>query len=440
MPSGWRRYFFFVTAGLTAFVVAYVLYVHVLSATRMASGSPRDLREGFGGSDTLPPGYGVRRQGALAFASRAGVLRVEGAGHAKDEIVFTSAPRRLDDSLVTLRFRAPSAEPLEVFVGLEAENGRAVSAAYVVGPTPFVHIGGDISGPFRSGTANEDVTVDAGAPGASEEWHTLSFQFSPRYSSAAALVDGRPVTSTAVLWPQAVDSRISFGVRLRGEVAHANVEIDSIAMQTLDEIALSFDDTFNGEILDSQRWIIQYPDSNLATFGMRLQKGKGLVLEGTAVGIVAEHAPFYFVRTPPFALRTLRATADVTVEDVKDARVFFGMIGSSAWTSMDKVFDVGLSERDGKTPIVDVTGAWMNTGAISFDLGAEVPLPHRFLLQLDYDAKTAMGVGSIDGKGTGEHRLDLKPLDLVSLRIGSGGHVLGAKSHVTVHRISLEMR
>lgn len=437
MLSGWRRIFFWATAALTGFVVVYVLYTHALSATRMAAGPPRDFREGFGTSDSLPPGYGMRRQGALAYAARAGVLTVEGAGHAGDEIVFSSPARRLDDTVVTLRFRSRSAEPLEVFVGLEAKSDRAVSAAYVVAPTAFVHVGGDISGPFRSGQATEDVHVDAGV---ADEWHTLAFQFAPRYSTAAALVDGKPVISTAVLWPQGIDSRISFGVRLRGEVAHANVEIDSLAMQTLDEIVSSFDDTFNGEILDSQRWIVQYPDSNLATFGMRLAKGKGLILEGMATGIVAEHAPFYFVRTPPFALRSLRATADVTVEDIKDARVFFGMIGSSAWTSMDKIFDVGLSERDSKTPIVDVTGAWLNTGAISFELGAEVSVPHRFRLELDYDAKTAMGVGSIDGKASAPHRLDLKPLDLVSLRIGSGGHVLGAHSHVTVHRISLEMR
>lgn len=437
MLSGWRRSFFWVTALLTAFVVVYVAYTHVLSASRMASGGPKDIRESFGGTDGLPPGYTTRQRGALTYAARAGVMTVEGAGHAGDEMVFLTAPLRRDDSVMTLRFRSRSSEPLEVFVGLEAKDGRAVNAAYVVAPTPFVHVGGDISGPYRSGQAAEDVRVDAGA---AEEWHTLSFQYAPRYSSAAALVDGKPVISTAVLWPQGVDSKISFGVRLRGDVAHANVDFDSLVFQTLDEIASSFDDTFNGEILDSQRWIIQYPDSNLATFGMRLEKGKGLVLDGTAVGIFAEHAPFYFVRTPPFALRTMRATADVTVEDVKDARVFFGLIGSSAWTSMDKLFDVGVSEREGKTGISDVTGAWDNTGAIAFELGAEVTFPHRFTFQLDYDAVTTMGVGSIDGKRSAEHRLDLKPLDLVSLRIGSGGHVIGAKSHVTVHRISLEMR
>lgn len=437
MLSGWRRTFFMVSALLSAFVIAYVLYTHVLAASRMAAGPPQDFRESFGKSDELPSGYSMRKTGALAHAVRGGTLSVTGAGHAGDEIVFTASPRRFDDTVLTLRFRTHSTEALEVFVGLEAKNDRAVAAAYVVGPTSFVHVGGDISGPFRSGRADEDVHVDAGAP---DEWHTLSFQFAPRYSTAAAFVDGRPVISTAVLWPQATDSRISFGVRLRGDVAHADVEIDSLAMQTLDEIVSSFDDTFSGEILDSQRWIVQYPDSNLAAFGMRLEKGTGLFLDGTATGIVAEHAPFYFVRTPPFALRTLRASADVTVEDVKSARVFFGMIGSSAWTSMDKLFDVGVSERDGKPALVDVTGAWLNTGAISFELGAEITFPHRFLFQLDYDAKTGLGVGSIDGKATAGHRLDLRPLDLVSLRIGSGGHVIGANSHVRVHRISLEMR
>ena len=195
MLSGWRRRLFAVSALVSAFVIAYVLYTHVLAASRMAAGPPQDFRESFGKSDDLPPGYGMRKRGALANAVRGGALSVTGAGHAGDELVFTSPARRFDDTVVTLRFRSRSIEPLEVFVGLEARQDRAVSAAYVLGPTAFVHVGGDISGPFRSGQADEDAHVDAGV---TSEWHTLSFQFSPRYSSAAALVDGRPVISTAV--------------------------------------------------------------------------------------------------------------------------------------------------------------------------------------------------------------------------------------------------
>jgi hypothetical protein len=438
MLRGWRRIVFRVSAIVSAFVIVYVLYTHVLSATRMAAGAPQDFRESFGASDGLPPGYELRKHGALGWSARGGVLTVEGEGHAGDELVFSTSARRFDDSLITLRFRSRTSEPLEVFVGLEGKNGRTVSTAYVVGPTPFVHLGGDISGPFRSGQAVEDVRLDGGA--APDEWHTLSFQFAPRYSTAAALVDGKPLISTAVLWPQAVDSRISFGVRLRGDVAHANVEIDSLSMRTLDEIASSFDDTFNGEILDSQRWIVQYPDSNIASFDFRLAKGKGLVLDGKATAIAGDYAPFYFVRTPPFALRSFHATADITVEEAKGARVFFGVVGSSAWTSADKVFDVGISERESKPAVVDLTGAWLNTGAISFELGGETTFPHRFVLELAYDARAAIGTGTVDGKVIAEHRLDLKPLDLVSLRIGSGGFAVGGQSHVTVHRISLEMR
>jgi hypothetical protein len=436
MLENWRRKVFVVSAALSAFVIVYIVYAHVLSATRMAAGPPQDFRESFGASDGLPPGYEVEKTGTLGWTARGGVLTVEGAGHAGDELVFASPLHRFTDSVMIVRFRSRSTEPLEVFVGLEAKGARAVSAAYVAGPIPFVHVGGDISGPFRSGHAVEDVRIDAG-PG--DEWHTLAFQIAPRYSSAAALLDGKPVVSTAVLWPQAVDSRIAFGVRLRGDVAHANVEIDSLSMQTLDEIASSFDDTFNGEILDNQRWIVQYPDLNIATLDLRLAKGKGLALEGKAIGIVGEHTPFYFVRTPPFALRSFHATAEMTVEDVKEARVFFGILGSSSWTSMDKLFDVAVFERDGKD-LSDDTGAWNGNGEISFDLGPEVSFPHRFRLEIDYDASSGVGTASVDEKVIGKHHLDLKPLDLVSLRLGSGGYAIGALSKVLVHRISLEMR
>jgi hypothetical protein len=436
MLANWRRIVFAVSAAVSSLLLVYIVYVHVLSATRMAAGPPQDFRESFGTSDGLPPGYDVRKRGGLGWTSRGGVLAVEGAGHAGDELVVTSAARRFDDSVMMVRFRSRSSEPLEVFVGLEAKDGRAVSAAYVVAPTSFVHIGGDISGPFRSGQAVEDVRIDGGA---ADDWHTLAFQIAPRYSTAAALLDGKPIVSTAVLWPQAVDSRISIGVRLRGDVAHANVEIDALTMQTLDEVASSFDDTFNGEILDSQRWIVQYPDLNIATLDLRLAKGKGLTLEGRAVGIVGEHTPFYFVRTPPFALRSFHAKADFTVDAMKEARVFFGIIGSSSWTSMDKLFDVAVFERSGKS-LIDDTGAWNGNGEISFDLGPEITFPRRFALEVDYDAKTGFATALVDDTVIGKHRLDLKPLDLVSLRLGSGGYAIGALSKVAVHRISLEMR
>ena len=435
MLSNWRRTVFALGAAISGLILFYVVYAHVLSATRMAAGPPQDFRESFGTSDGLPAGYEVRKQGALGWKAIGGVLTIEGAGHAGDELVLTSAPHRFEDSVMIVRFRSRTSEPIEVFVGLEADK-RAVAAAYVVGPPSFVHIGGDISGPFRSGHAVEDVRIDGGA---SDEWHTLAFQIAPRYSTAAALVDGKPVVSTAVLWPQAVDSRIAIGVRLRGDVAHANVEIDSLSMQTLDEIASSFDDTFNGEILDSQRWIVQYPDLNIATLDLRLAKGKGLLLEGKATGIVGEHTPFYFVRTPPFALRPFHAVADFTVAEMKESRVFFGIIGSSSWTSMDKLFDVAVFDRGGKQ-LSDDTGAWNDNGEISFDIGPEVTFPHRFRLEVDYDAKTNTASASIDDKVIGKHRLDLKPLDMVSLRLGSGGYAIGALSKVAVHRITLEMK
>jgi hypothetical protein len=436
MLSRWRRIIFGVSAFVSVFVIVYVLFTHVLSATRMAAGPPQDFRESFGASDGLPPGYGERKRGDLRWAARGGILTIEGAGRAGDELVFTAPPRRFDDSVMTLRFRSRSSEPLEIFVGVEDKNAHAFTSAYVVGPTPFVHIGGEISGPYRSGQAVEDVRIDGGA---ADEWHTIAFQFVPKYSTADALLDGQPLISTAVLWASGVDSRITFGVRLRGDVAHANVEIDSLTFLTIDEALPSFDDTFNGEILDSQRWIVQYPDLNLATLDMHLVKGKGLVLGGRATGLVGEHSPFYFVRTPPFPLRNLRATADITVDAASQSRVFFGMMGSSAWSSADKVFDVGIAERDGKA-VGDVTGAWANTGERSFEMAPETTLPHRYRIELAYDAPTATGTATIDGKLITQHVLDLKPLDLVSLRVGSGGHAVGAHSQVTVHRISVEMR
>jgi len=430
------RIAFYVGAVVSALMLVYVAYVHVLSASGMAGPAPRDFREGFGAQDGLPAGYGVRQKGELAWAAKGGVISVSGRGKAGDEVVFTTPARRLEDSLVSVRFRAKGPEPVEVFLGLEQQEvKRAVNAAFVAGPASIIHAGGDVSGPYRSATVVEDVPVTV-EPGA---WHLLSLQFSPRYNTGVVLLDGKPALSVGVLWSQATLSKIAFGVRVRGETSEVGVEIESLAFQALDLLMASFDDTFNGEILDTQRWIIHYPDANLASFAWHLEKKQGLVLEASARAVLRDSVPFYFVRTPPFPLRTLRASADVTIDAAKHGRLYFGLLGSSAWTTMDKVFDVGVSEHEQGTN-VDVSGAWNNTGTLSFETRPSSALPSRHVFEIRYDAATGLGTGLVDGTVIAAHPLDLKALDMVSVRLGAGGYGIDAKTRVTVHRISLEMR
>lgn len=440
MHERWKRVAFLVGAAIAGLLVVYVAFAHVLAASRMGSLAPKDFRESFATSDHLPPGYEAKKTGGLTYAVRGGVIAIEGSGKADDEVAISSPARRFEDGLVTIRFRSKTSEPLEVFLGLEQRNGRRATAGWTAGPTPLVHMGGDVTGPYRSAHLVEDVHLeDAGLPMEPGAWHNLSIQFAPRYTTGVALLDGKPLTAVSIGWPLAAESRIVFGVRARGDVSNVGVEIESLSYQTLDEMLSSFDETFNGEILDTQRWVVFYPDANLATMSLRLEKGQGLVLDARAHAIVRDHVPFYFVRTPPFPLRTLRATADITVDDAENGRVFFGLLGSSAWTSPDKVFDLGVAEH-GEEAVIDAAGAWDNTGVLAFDLGPRARLPQRYKLEIRYDASTGLGTASVDGRKVGEHLLDMKPLDFVSVRLGSGGSKIGAHTKVTVHRISLEMK
>lgn len=446
--TGKARVFFLVTAVVSALAVVYVGYVHLLASQRRQVDDVKDFREGFGAKDALPDGWTPHVKGQLAVRVSAGTLRVEGAGKAGDEVLIDLPPRRFEDSVVSMAFKTPAQDGVELFVGVAqlGEPPRALTTGWVSGESPVLRFGGDTSGPYREMRASEDVKLatfggDAGAAltlGAPS--HTIALQFTPMFGHAAALVDGLPVSSAHSGWLQATPGRLVFGVRLRKDVPDLRAEIESVALRTLDWTLPSFEDPFSGEFVDPQRYGVHFPDPDLGRLDMRMAKGGGLLMEAQASAIVAAHVPLFMLRTTPFPLRTARIRADVTIDQLEDAAVFFGLMGASAWTPANRVFDVGVARRDGKPAEVFAGGAWTTTGGLSFDGGGRVELPKRVVIEIRYDASTSTGATYVDGKRLGEHILDLKALDFVAVRIGADGYSAKARANIKVHQIAVEQR
>lgn len=443
-----KRVFFLVTAVVSALAVVYVAYVHLLASRRAKVDDVKDFREGFGSRDALPEGWNVHAKGALTAKVVNGVFRVEGNGKAGDEILVDLPPRRFEDSVVSLAFATPAQAGVELFVGVAqlGEPPRALTTGWVSGPEPLLHFGGDTSGPYREMRATEDVKLsgfggDAGTAitdGAPS--HTIALQFTPMFGHAAALVDGLPVTSAHSGWLQATPARLVFGVRLRKDVPDLAVAIESLALRTLDWTLASFEDPFSGEFVDPVRYGVHFPDPDLGVLDMRMAKGGGLLMHSRSTALVAHHVPLFMLRTTPFPLRTCRITADVTIEKLEEAALFFGLMGASAWTPANRVFDVGVVHRNGKPAEIFAGGAWTTTGGLSFDPGGNVELPKRIVIEIRYDATTSKGATFVDGRPLGEHVVDLKALDFTAIRIGADGYSAASVADVKVHKLAVEQR
>ncbi|MBX3190623.1 MAG: hypothetical protein KF819_26720 [Labilithrix sp.] len=433
----WRSIVLWITGGVSGFALLYVIFAHLFAASHRMSPDARDFGDGFGDPAAFASTYTVRKHGELSHALRGGALVVEGGGKTGDEILFATSSRRYDDGVVTLRFRAPDTDAVETFLGFEQTGtGRTVTAGFVGGAAPFVRIGGDVSGPLRAGTGSQDARVEA-APG---EWHTLAVQFTPVHGMISAALDGRPLLGVHAGWFQGTEARIVFGARLRSDTPKVSVELDGLEMHTLDwAILKSFDETFSGEFVDVKRWSFELPQPDLGTTDVHIEKGKGLLVDAKMRGIIVDPSFIFLIKTFPFPLHGFRIAAELTVEDLEDATLFVGLMGASAWTSADRVFDVGVVRHKAEASVF-AAGAWNANGGLAFDRGAEVALPHRLSCELRYDAATGMGQATIDGKAYDPHLLDLKALDIVSVRIGAIGHSAGAKARLHVHRIAVEMR
>lgn len=425
-----------ITACVSAFALAYVAYVHVLAHARRMSPDVRDFLESFASRDGLPPDWEVIKKGNLEFRVAGGALEVHGSGDEGDEIAFVMPQRRFDDGAVRLSFRVPRAEGVEVFVGFEKPGTKErIGASFVADQTPFVYVGGDTSAPFRQGHGTEDAQVTA-SPG---ELHTLALDFNPAYGVVGARFDGRPMASLQMGWFQGSEARLRFGVRLRKPVAEVAVGMASIGMETLDWArAKSFEEHFGGEFIDVSRWSFIHPPSSLGHLDVSLVKD-GLRLDGAMTGLVVDPVSMFLVRTHPFPLQTMRIETELTIDQLDQATFFVGIMGASAWSNPGKVFDIAITRRDGEATVFPA-GAYTGNGAISAAPGLTTTLGKRLSLELRYDASDGVAVAVIDGKPSDKVVLDLKPADIVAVRIGAIGHAPDAHVTARVHQVQLEVR
>ncbi|MDB4942540.1 MAG: hypothetical protein JWP97_2074 [Labilithrix sp.] len=428
-----------VLGATSAFALAYVVCVHVMAARHRMSDELRDFHEELGALTGLPAGFASRATGTLAPSSHGGVMRVSGGGKAGDELVLVAPPRRYDDGVVTFRFRIPEAlgDGVEAFVGFEQSRAaRSFRAAFVSGAgadEPFVHLGGDVSGPTRSGRATTEAKVQA-APGT---WHILSLQFAPVFDTVAVALDGRPVSSMPVHWFQGTEASIVLGVRLRKDLPNVDVELGSVGLSTLDwQAVTSFDDHFAGEILDTKRWLFNLPDPDVGTVSSKVEPGRGLLVDARTRAVAVDPAFGFMLRTFPFPLRSMKVRVELTVDELTDATVFVGLMGASEWAPPTRVFDAGIVSRGGH-PILFTAGAWKNDGSLEFVPGPPTTVPRRLAIDLAFDAVTQHGTVCLAGGPCEDRLIDLKPLDMATVRIGVLGHAPGAHALLHVTRASL---
>jgi hypothetical protein len=448
-----RRALYVVLGALSALAIVYVIVLHSIAASRRATPDARETRETFSQSDALPKGYSVAStRGTLAWSVKGGVLAIEGSGHAEDAIEIAAETRRFDDGVIALHFRAMDTQPVEVFIGVETDSApkRRVVTAYVAGPEPMVRVGGDISHPLREmrrddakridADAGAEAGADAGAAASGGQWHALELQLTPMFAQLGAFLDGQPMGSVPLGWSQGERAHVFFGVRARGDVTRTRVEIDSLSYKTLDWTLSSFEDTFSGEYLDPGRWGLSFPDPDLAHLDIGMTRGNGVFLGARANAMLTDDVHLFTLRTIPFPMHSFTLRAEMTVDELQDANLFFGVMGANSWTSMDRSFDVGVAQYDAGKPTVYAGGAWWANGAIGIDHGPELTLPARVDMTLRYDAATLTGTASVFGKELGKHQLDLKPLEIIAVRLGSHAHKVGGHVKVTVHRVVLEQR
>lgn len=433
----WRpivRWFF---AGLAAFVLAYVVFVHIQSASRRMSPDVRDFEEALGASGALPSGYEIRTQGALRPSVEHGVLTVTGAAHAGDSLVFAAPLRRFDDTVLTFRFRVPeSTEGLETFLGLEQPGGHTFSATFVSGAEPFVVAGGDLSSPTRRTMGDMRLPM----PAAAGEEHVLTLQFTPAVAAASVLFDAHPVATFAVGWGQGTEARIVFGARARADVAKVATELLSLRLQTVEwAVPQSFDDHFGGAIIDTKRWFFNDPDPAVAKCTSQTEKGQGLALEATVHGFTSDPSFACMLRTAPLPLRPLHIRLEMRIDELTNATLFFGLMGTGQWIPEGRVFDTGITKR-GDNAFRFVAGAWTNDGKLTFDRGLDTTVPQDVVVDFDYDTDRRIGRVRVNNEPPVEHPLDLKPLDPIVFRIGALGHAPGARARAHIHRIALDIR
>lgn len=433
------RMIYVVLTAVSLLTVIYVAYVHLLAARHTKVSGVADFNVAFGAESGLPEGATVRTKGNLLAKPEGDALVVRGDAEPGDELVVLLPARRYEDALASLVFEAPDAPGVEVFVGLEDahEESRKVTAGYVTDPAaPLAYVGGDTSGPYRDMRAWDD----ARAPGDAKGRHNVALQFAPMFGAATGLVDGMPRASVSSGWLRGTEARLFFGVRFRERLPGARVALDGLGLRTVDWTLPSFEDGFSGEFVDPQRYDVTFPDPAIAKLDMSMAKGGGVVLDAKAHAVFGDHVPLFMLRTSPFLLRDLTVKVDLTVEELDEASVFFGLMGSSAWTPADRIFDVAVSKRGEPEANVFSGGSWTGTGGLSFDPIGKAALPYRVKIEIRYDAATRKGTSIVDGKTIGEHVLDLKPLDFVALRVGADGYAARARARVKVHAIAVEQR
>lgn len=439
------------------FVAVYVVYAHATSvaeARRYASGTEV---EDFASETALRGAFEVHEDEGLAHEVSEGRLHVHGrtkmVGGRPSAFELVARPRRLEDARLAFRFRVLKPGAYDVSVGYRAEQTGKGPAYLGYGYRAEAKGGsfGWMGNPLTSlaGAPVVDELPDAlehqrryvaGDAGAEDtDWHEVRLETSASSHQAFATVDGKPAGGVRSEWVSGLPVRIVLAVQGREPDQDVDVEIEQLAYElrrTQSDLQLTFEDQFNGKLIDPRRWHVMAPDSFWMTATAETTP-KGLVLRGAAHQTTAMR-PGTVVQSPAFPLSSVDARMKVHIEDLHHAGFFMG-IQSTLGGALLRTFDAGVLAETGDLPRLRgfAAGHWKKNGQSSIAT-AKREAGRDVTLVMHYDMATHHGTVDVDGERVVDERIDLQPREDVRFRFGV--NVNDGEGRYDVRVTSLELR
>jgi hypothetical protein len=429
--------------GLSAFVLLYVGYAHLVSAVTMPEYRLKSYDERLDSLASLGR-FDLTERGGLTHELRDGVVRVRGTAAASGPtatVRFLGPAQRLDDLVTTkLRFRARNAGAYDVFVGLQRADAdpsdldarRILAVARNGSKAPFA-IEGDASAsgarhiaPRVTPLANG--LLDGGAPtpepgatttaGPHEEWHEISLAVAAYVRGVFATYDGAPVASQVTQWWMGTRVRLVFGVIAREPGALVDVELAQASYEQSERPSTlpPFTDRFRGKVLDPRLWLVTLPDGIKAESAYRVDPALGLLLRSRSLGEKG-FQPAITLLSPPTPLESFSLKARLEVHSLKRGAFVIGIIGSGY--SPARFYDLGVKGNENGDLEAIAVGHWSGDGQLGVDHYPGRWTAGEGTLAMTYDARRGTIVASINGRSTMDHTLDLLPGDSIELRVGA---------------------
>lgn len=394
--------------------------------------------------------------GLRAMFEKHGDVRIEG-GEAildgkttKDSFSgFTTRQLALTESRISLRFSVANDEPYDIVLGIRKDGGAREAIAYVLNnepAAPFWAWEGQelepLPGLRSSGLPGERIDDVRRTPFTKADygqWHEVELHVSTSLRRIAAFVDGVPTGTVYGEWVAGMPVKLVFGVRSRGVADRPiDVRFRKLAVEPRAGVvsSLDFTDSFDGKVIDPRHWAVHSLNSDVLSVDLRPTK-QGLVATGKATPLLSTAAPAFLIDTPAVPLGRIHLKVVLDVRELRHALFFMGITSVLGGPHL-RFFDVGLHRDETKNAYQGtVSGHWGRDGQARFDPPTKWTTDSRVTLEIDYDGKTRIARGRMNGEVIGEHLSDLQMSEHVRIRFGVVLDDASGSFDVAVHEVQV---